>query len=249
LPFVAGVLEGGVLVLTGSPNPAGRAAPGVEETAMSVALAGTGDGDGVVRAIGSFSGPVWEYTELNGQLGRQRLAFSGATQVTNNRWTVFVGLPDRFEVRAYDSDGNLTRVFRRSFVPTKVEAADVQWLLERRLAEVDGEEARRLVRQAFRELRRAEAMPGFGVPVWPGGAAGGPGMVVDDEGNLWVFDYYRPGAYANEWTVFSAEGIWLGSVTLPDRLEPSQIGRDFVLGRWEDDVGLVRVRRHTLVKP
>lgn len=131
----------------------------------------------------------------------------------------------------------------------RVEPTDIERLLERRLAEVDGDEARRLVRQAFRELRPAETIPGFGAPTWPGGAEGGPGMIVDDAGNLWVFNYYRPGAYVNAWTVFPANGIWLGSITLPARPEPSHIGNDFVLGRWEDDLGLVRVRRHRLVKP
>jgi hypothetical protein len=92
-------------------------------------------------------------------------------------------------------------------------------------------------------------MPAFGVPVWPGGAAGGPAMIADAAGNLWVFAHYRPGEYRNQWTVFSPDGAWLGTVTLPDALTPSQIGPDFVLGQWVDDDEFVHVRRYRLIKP
>jgi hypothetical protein len=106
-----------------------------------------------------------------------------------------------------------------------------------------------MVRQAFRDLRHADAMPAFGPPTWPGGADGGPAMLVDAEGNLWVFVHYRPGEYRNDWTVFSAAGVWLGTVALPDRLTPSQIAADQLIGSWVDDTGFVHVRRHRLIKP
>jgi hypothetical protein len=74
-------------------------------------------------------------------------------------------------------------------------------------------------------------------------------MLVDAEVNLWVFDHYRPGEYRNHWTVFSPAGVWLGTVTLPDRLTPSQIGADMLIGSWQDDDGFVHIRRHRIVKP
>ena len=70
-----------------------------------------------------------------------------------------------------------------------------------------------------------------------------------DVGNLWVFSHYRPGEYQNHWTVFSPDGVWGGTVTLPDGFRPSQIGNDFVIGRWTDDTGFVHVRQYGLIKP
>jgi hypothetical protein len=73
-------------------------------------------------------------------------------------------------------------------------------------------------------------------------------MLADHDGNLWVFETYRPGEYRNEWTVFSTEGVWLGRVVLPARLTPAQVGRDFVLGRWVDSDGFAHIRKHALRK-
>ena len=107
-----------------------------------------------------------------------------------------------------------------------------------------------MVRRAFADLEYAEVMPAFGVPVWTSGREeGGPDMIVDDMGHLWVFEHYRPAAYANRFSVFAPSGAWLGRVELPAGLRPSQIGNDFVLGTWEDEIGFVHVRRHSLVKP
>jgi hypothetical protein len=41
----------------------------------------------------------------------------------------------------------------------------------------------------------------------------------------------------------------LGSVALPDRFRPTQIGSDFVLGVWSDDLDVQHVRMYRLDKP
>jgi hypothetical protein len=74
-------------------------------------------------------------------------------------------------------------------------------------------------------------------------------MIADATGNLWVMDYYRPGEYANNWCVFSPQGIWLGTVTLPDQFRPTQIGTDYLLGEWFDELNFTHIRRHRLTKP
>lgn len=248
-PFVAGVLEGGTFVLRGYRDPAGRTSPGIAVGTLQVALARPDEGSW--QLLGSYPGATWETIALdeNGALGRQQLPFTGSALVVTDATTVFVGLPDRFEIQSYDETGTLTRVLRRTFDPVPVEPVDLEHLLNRRLAQVDGEAAQRAVRQAYRDLNHAETMPPFGIPRWPGGAEGGPGMLVDDTGSLWVFNHYRPGAFENRWTVFSPAGVWLGTVALPERLRPSHIGDDFVLGRWEDDLGFRRVARYRLTKP
>jgi hypothetical protein len=249
LPFVVGVLGDGTLVLRGSSNPVGRASPGVETEQVTLALGRIGEPD--VQVLGSFPGVVWEYSDMGGggSLGRGPLAFSGAAGFAAGDSRVYVGLPDRYRIEVFAPGGTLELVVRRAFEAREVTAADIDWLLQRRLQEVADPAAQRVVRQAYRDLQHASTMPAFGPPAWPGGAEGGPALLPDEAGNLWVFEHYRPGEYANVWSVFSPQGIWLGQVELPDHLHPTQIGDAFVLGRWEDDTGFVHVRRYTLVKP
>ena len=71
-------------------------------------------------------------------------------------------------------------------------------------------------------------------------------LLVDEVGWLWAelfrFDVRQP----VRWLVFSPNGEGLGSVDMPPDLDVRQIGRDFVLGVWEDVHGVEYVRRHAL---
>jgi hypothetical protein len=245
IPFVLGVFGDGTLVTSGLRDPAGRSSPGIEAGRRSVALVQDWASP---QLLGMFPGPVWEYTEWNGRVGRGRFAFSSATEFTVDRRRLFAGFPDRYEIRVFRTDGTAERIIRRRFESIRVAQRDIDWLLERRLNEVEGSENEQIVRRAFRDLQYADVMPSFGVPTWPGGADGGPSLLADAGGNLWVFDHYRPGEYRNRWTLFSPEGVWLGGVSLPDHLVPTHIGPDFVLGLWTDDEGFVHIRRHRINK-
>lgn len=249
LPFpgVRGVLEDGTLVLAGLRDPVGRDTPGTEHA--QVRLGSSLDFGQAPVLLGSYPGPVYQYVEYRGHMSRSALAFSSSTAFAVDDTRVFVGFPDRYEIQVLAPDGTLRRIIRRAFEPVRVTQADIDWLMERRLSQVEGAENQRTVRQAYRDLQHVDVMPAFGRPVWPGGAEGGPDMLADDVGNLWVFEHYRPGEYRNEWSVFSTEGVWLGTAALPEHFTPAQIGDDFVLGRWTDETGFVHIRRHSLIKP
>lgn len=246
-PFVRGVLADGSLVLSGLKNPAPPPAPGVEASRITVAV--TRGLDGPLHIMGTYPGPSIRYSEFRGGIGRDRLPFTASTYVAVAADSIFVGVTDRYEVAVHDSGGTLRSIIRRSHRPVAVERRDMDWLMDRRLAQVETEEQRRAVRESFRDLSHAEWMPAFGVPEWPGSAEGGPSLLADETGHLWVFRHYRPGAYRNEWDVFSPDGVWLGNVVMPDRFEPSQIGADFVVGVWRDSLDIPHVRRYDLVKP
>lgn len=218
LPSVQGVLADGSLVLTGVRDPAGRPTPGVDTAQTTLAVAQSLDQPPTV--LGIFTGVIWDYGEIGGIFTRTRLPFSGSTRFAITPSQIVVGIPDGFELRTLSPTGDLISIARGAFDPTPVMPKDIDWLLQRRLGEVEGSEAQRAVRRAFRDLRHAEAMPAFGVPIWPGGAEGGPAMLADHDGNVWLFHHYRPGEYQNRWTVFSPDGVWLGAVTLPRGLRP-----------------------------
>ncbi|MFC1662004.1 6-bladed beta-propeller [Gemmatimonadota bacterium] len=73
-------------------------------------------------------------------------------------------------------------------------------------------------------------------------------MMVDSEQNVWLEDYsISPGA-PNSWAVFDSSGRWLGGVTLPEGLDPYEIGPDYLLGEVEDEMDVERVVVYALVK-
>jgi hypothetical protein len=75
------------------------------------------------------------------------------------------------------------------------------------------------------------------------------GLLVDDEGYLWVEGYRLPWENRPHWKVFDPDGRWLGTVETPVGLRPYQIGRDFLLGRHRDHLGVERIRVYVLEKP
>jgi hypothetical protein len=73
-------------------------------------------------------------------------------------------------------------------------------------------------------------------------------LLVDRRGNVWMAEY-RVLEEAHVWQVFDPEGHWLGSVTLPDGGRISEIGEDYVLGVWRDEMDVETVRMYGLIKP
>ncbi|HEX9893497.1 MAG TPA: hypothetical protein VGA78_06215 [Gemmatimonadales bacterium] len=50
------------------------------------------------------------------------------------------------------------------------------------------------------------------------------------------------------WSVFAPDGRYRGEVEFPPRFRPLDIGRDYVLGSWTDDVGAIHVQLRDLWK-
>ena len=101
----------------------------------------------------------------------------------------------------------------------------MEWARER------GPESVVRVNRLFREVEWPETMPAFGL------------LYADTENKLWVRQYrvgYDPDV---PFDVFDTAGVYVGMVTLPEGLEPLEIGPDYVIGLWRDeqDVGFVRV--------
>lgn len=73
-------------------------------------------------------------------------------------------------------------------------------------------------------------------------------LLVDSEGGLWVSDYSSFPVEPTGWRVFDPEGRLLGPVTVPERFHVHQIGEDWVLGIWRDDLGVEYARIYGLDK-
>ena len=70
-------------------------------------------------------------------------------------------------------------------------------------------------------------------------------LKVDDERRIWLERFRLPGDTGpGRWDVIAPTGEWLGTVDLPPRFTLFRAGRDYVLGRSLDSLGVERVQRH-----
>jgi hypothetical protein len=72
-------------------------------------------------------------------------------------------------------------------------------------------------------------------------------LLADLEGNLWVQEF-RLSEEAPEWSVFDSEGRYLGLVEIPADGTVTEIGSDYVLGVWRDELDTERVMKYELRK-
>lgn len=142
----------------------------------------------------------------------------------------------RFELRLYERDGALARIWRRDWTPTPV-TADERAEFRRRSLRSAGYDEGRPETEAVRILRRLlDRLP------WPSHHRAFDALVPDTEGHLWV----REDSSLSRWSVFDPDGRWLGAATLPAGLDVRQIGADYVLGIRTDELGVQEVRMHRL---
>ncbi len=93
------------------------------------------------------------------------------------------------------------------------------------------------VERALLEVAYPEAVPAFSQ------------LLVDSEEYLWVRHYTQRWSKGPEtWSVFAPEGYLLGTIDTPERLQVRQIGGDFILGIWTDELEVRYVRKYDLVR-
>jgi hypothetical protein len=74
-------------------------------------------------------------------------------------------------------------------------------------------------------------------------------LSVDRDGNVWALSSESTDETdVREWYVFDASGRWITSVLVPSDLHVLDIGSDYLLARWQDELGVQRIRRYGLVK-
>ena len=180
--------------------------------------------------LGQFPGR--EITLLN-QDGRRSLfpaffAHRSSVAAGGNPLTIYAATGDRFEVQRFDTTGHLAGVIRwdrpRTVVTSAQFDSSVSIFLERNARTP---EARRVLRDAFDDIRRPETFP----PI--------DALLVDSEGFLWVQ------GLGHGWSVFDPDGRWLGDLKVPLDVV-SQIGPDFILGLVSDQDGVEQVLEYQL---
>lgn len=144
-------------------------------------------------------------------------------------------------------DGTIERIVRREVAPREATDAVYEAHIEGIVGMVadGGAPAEQIdfVRRMWREYPRAPTLPVL------------RSVHVDASGHLWLAPYYIAGAEPPPFEVFASDGTWLGAVALPPGLERGfiqyqapymEIGTDYVLGVWRDDLGVQYVRMYRL---
>ncbi len=147
------------------------------------------------------------------------------------------GSSDTYEIRCFQDDGTLVRIVRRVLPNRTVTPADVERLKQQELAEQEDDNSRRATERRFEEMPVAETMPAY------------DGLEIDAAGNMWIREYSWIEGAERRWTVFDSTGRMLGDVMLPPGFTVRQIGEDFLLGIWRDDLDVEHVRQYELIKP
>lgn len=148
---------------------------------------------------------------------------------------LYVGTADSPEVQIYNREGALTGVIRWETDDLTVSSDHLAAYVEDALADADDEDERRRVRLMARDHARSE-FPAHGR------------IETDKSGNVWIQESRAPAEEPEWFRVFDPEGREIARVALPDRVQPLEIGDDYLLGLRRDDfdieyIDLYRVER------
>ena len=218
------------------PPPEGE----VRRDTIGVHVSGTADDS--VLDLGRFLGPEMVVLQSGASGGGFNItisssAFARSTEITASASHVWIGDTGRFEVGRYGFDGKLDVLVRRTFDPVPVDDALIGRAMTEELADADDDNEARMIRKRWEDIPIPATLPAY------------EALGIDRAGNLWVQTFEIPGMPERTWSVFDADGAWLGDVVFPDRFRPLEIGDDYVLGRFGDDLDVEHVQIWELVKP
>lgn len=194
------------------------------------------DTDGRTATLaGSFPGReriIVPTAPAGGRLERRARPFGRETVFATSGNRFYVADNASYEIRVYSPDGRLVEIIRKEHAPLALADADITTFQDSVLADAN-ESRRRQMRVLFeRQPQPPETLPAYA-----------PDIHIDSEGNLWILGSTLPGDRRSRWSVFSAEGRFLGMLDLSPGLKVLDIGSDYILGlrRNELDVEFVEL--------
>lgn len=201
-------------------------------------------GDGaLVDTVAAAQGPEMVAYREGASFGNRPVLFGRDHHVTLAGDRFYAGDSDAFEIGVSASDGAPLRLIRRPGDPRPVTRAELEEAV-RRAAEGQARSRRMLAERTGGELPEPDLADFAHRETYPAFNQ----LLVDTEDNLWVQAYPPPGTERREWSVFDPDGRWLGTLQTPEGLEIYQIGSDYLLGRWQDELDVHYVRMYRLTK-
>ena len=165
--------------------------------------------------------------------------------VTDTR--LYLSRGEAHSFRGLDGTGALRSVIRWDGPDRTITDADLDIVREGLRDRYEGDEL-------ANRLRAFEAEP------HPAEKPAYSSLLVDELGFFWVRRYdvardnfwtgrgYTGTGGAGEWWVFDPDGVWLGSVDVPEALDVNSIGADWVMGVERDDYDVPQVVVYALAR-
>jgi hypothetical protein len=188
----------------------------------------------MLDTLGAFPGAESSWHAQEGFVFGGVAPFGRVGQSTVAGDHFYYGSSDKYEIEVHTSSGTLERLIRRP-IPNRPVTRD------------DAEEFRRPwrentdqpgpVRDIMLDAKMPDAMPAHGR------------LIVDAGGNLWVAEYSPRYNDEGRWTVFDPAGRMLGVVETPVDGRVTEIGDDYIIGVWKDELDVEHVRVYPLIKP
>jgi hypothetical protein len=205
----------------------------VRDTALYGHVSREGD---LLDSIGRFPSIEFYVLGTDQRAAASSLPFGRRTYAAVHGQTAYLGSSDSYEILRYAADGRLEGIVRVAHEPLPVTQEDIEREKADRMEGADGN-WRRTLERMFAEMPIPSTMPAF------------DGLETDRLGNLWVRETVRPGATDAVWTVFDSEGRIRGTAWTPADLSVAEIGVDYLLGTWRDELDVEHVQLYELIKP
>lgn len=236
--FPVGMLDDGRMIARrGAVFTAGESPSGRSRDSLLVLLAGA---DGIIQdTLGRFPGTESSVQQSGSGNNRMMMVtsvpFARSTYLAVHRDAVVVATNDTYEIRLFDSTGQLRRVVRRRGEPVPVTPADIDAYREQQLENAAGPNSqfRTLIERQLADAEYPQTMPAY------------TSVLPDAAGRLWVRESTHLGE-PPRWAVYDRDGALMAELTVPERFRPMDIGEDYVLGLMRDELDLERVLLYRL---
>lgn len=163
----------------------------------------------------------------------------------------YYGFPDEYQIDVMDDHFQVIRRLRRTWVPAPVTEEDRTWWDSLKLNfRPGGREPSPVAQRNTQTIIDQMIFPVHHAPF--------DRFLVDRLGYLWVrhphprfnpaavFQSGAPSPFPMEWDVFDPEGRWITTITLPGSFPVDEIGEDYILGVWKDELDVEYVRMYSL---
>lgn len=234
-----GLLEGGSILVSVS-ELATSLGSGLQR--RSASLLAVDLETGKVNRLASILGPQ-EILEGSRSIG---YLFGVDTEVATSASEILLMSTDQAVVTKLGIDGETKLIFSWPVESKAVTQELLTMAMAERIANFPAGVSTRTI-ERLRERRLDETV----APHLPNARS----LTVDAKNNVWVESFPVPGEGQASYLIFRPDGVWLGSLALPDGLkrgtipqfDPAlEIGDGYILGVWVDELGVEFVREYQL---